>query len=160
VIAIVVAHSANRVIGRAGALPWHLPTDMRRFRELTRGQAVVMGRRTFESLPERFRPLPDRRNVVVSSNPAYRPPGADVFCDLEAALAACADGCFVIGGGITYAQALPAAQRVYATQIEAELEGDVFFPALHDTEWRRVERSERIVENDYGFTFNVYDRAV
>jgi dihydrofolate reductase/diadenosine tetraphosphate (Ap4A) HIT family hydrolase len=158
VISIVVARSTNGVIGRAGELPWRLPTDLRRFRELTTGHTVLMGRRTFESLPPRFRPLPERRNIVLSSTPGYRAEGAEVFGDLEGALDACGDGCFVIGGGVTYAEALPLTDRIYATEVEAEVDGDAFFPDLDAAAWRRVERSERIVENDYGFTFNVYER--
>jgi dihydrofolate reductase len=156
VISLVVAHSANRVIGRDGGLPWHLPGDLRRFRELTTGHAVVMGRRTYESLPDAFRPLPNRRNVVLSADPAYRADGAEVVTRLEAALAA---HCFVIGGGVTYAQALPHAQRVYATEIEAEIDGDTFFPALPEGEWRCVERSERIVEHGHAYTFTIHDRV-
>jgi dihydrofolate reductase len=156
VVSLVVAHSANRVIGRDGGLPWHLPGDLRRFRELTTGHAVVMGRRTYESLPDAFRPLPNRRNVVLSADPAYRADGAEVVTGLEAALAA---HCFVIGGGVTYAQALPHAQRVYATEIEAEIDGDTFFPALPEAEWRCVERGERIVEHGHAYTFTVHDRV-
>jgi dihydrofolate reductase len=115
-----------------------------------------MGRRTFESLPDAFRPLPNRRNVVLSTDPAYRADGAEVVAALEDAL----DGtCFVIGGGVTYAQALPHAQRVYATEIEAEIDGDTFFPPLPAAEWRCVERSERIVEGGHAYTFTVHDRV-
>jgi dihydrofolate reductase len=159
VISIVVAHSTNGVIGRDGTLPWRLPTDLRRFRELTSGHAVVMGRTTFESIPPRFRPLPERRNIVLSSNPDYVAEGGEVFGDLDSALAACPDGCFVIGGEVTYRQALPLAERVYATHVEADVEGDAFFPPLPESDWRCTERSERIVENDYGFTFRLYERA-
>jgi dihydrofolate reductase len=155
-VSLVVAHSANRVIGRDGGLPWHLPGDLRRFRELTTGHAVVMGRRTYESLPDAFRPLPNRRNVVLSSDPSYRADGAEVVADLEAALAA---RCFVIGGGVTYAQALPHAQRVYATEIDAQIDGDTFFPVLPDAEWRCVERSEPIVEGGHAYSFTVHDRV-
>jgi dihydrofolate reductase len=158
-VSIVVAHSRNGVIGRAGGLPWRLPSDLRRFRELTTGHAVVMGRRTFESLPAAYRPLPGRRNIVLSSSPRYHAHGAETFASLEDALAACPTGCFVIGGGVTYEQALPLAGRVYATQIDAEVDGDAFFPALPTDDWRCVEQSDRIVENDYGFTFNLYERA-
>jgi dihydrofolate reductase len=159
VVSIVVAHSRNGVIGRAGALPWRLPSDLRRFRELTTGHAVVMGRRTFESLPAAFRPLPDRRNIVLSSSAGYRAEGAEVFADLDSVLSAYRDSCFVIGGGVTYVQALPLAQRVYATEVDAEVEGDAFFPALASEEWGCVERSERLFEDDFGYTFNVYERT-
>lgn len=157
-ISIVVAHSRNGVIGRGGELPWRLPTDLRRFRELTTGRAVVMGRRTYESLPPRFRPLPGRRNIVLSSRPGYRAEGAEVFRDLGSALDACGGEGFVIGGGVTYREALPLAHRVYATLVDAEVEGDTFFPELPDADWHCVECSERIVENEYGFTFNLYER--
>jgi dihydrofolate reductase len=155
-IALVVAHSANRVIGRDGGLPWHLPGDLKRFRELTTGHTVVMGRRTYESLPDAFRPLPNRRNVVLTSDPGYRAEGADVVTDLDAALAGDA---FVIGGGAVYAQALPRAQRVYATELESVIDGDTWFPELPAAEWRRVERSELIVEDGHGYRFTVYDRV-
>ncbi len=155
-VALVVAHSANRVIGRDGGMPWHLPTDMRRFKALTTGHAVVMGRRTYESLPAAFRPLPDRRNVVLTSDAGYAAAGAEVVTDLDAALA---QDCFVIGGGEIYAQALPHAQRVYATEIEAELDGDTYFPALPADEWRCVERGERIVEGGHAYTFTVHARV-
>lgn len=158
-IAIVVAHSRNRAIGRDGELPWRLPADMRMFRELTTGGTVVMGRRTWESLPERFRPLPERRNVVLSSRAGFEAEGASVAHDLASALAAAPDDCFVIGGGVTYAEALPLADRVHATEVEADVEGDVFFPPLSPDEWRRVERSEPVEENGFAYTFNVYERA-
>jgi dihydrofolate reductase len=158
VISLVVAYSANRVIGRDGVLPWRLPSDMRRFRELTTGHTVLMGRRTFESLPDAFRPLPDRRNLVLSSDPAFKAGGAEVFSQLGAALAACADECFVIGGGITYLETLPLAERIYATEIEVDLEGDVRFPELGEG-WRCVQSDERIVENELGLSFRVYERT-
>jgi len=159
VISLLVAHARNRTIGRDGALPWHLPADMKRFRELTTGHTVVMGRRTFQSLPDAYRPLPNRRNLVLSRDPAYRAPGAEVYPDLHSALDACAGECYVIGGGDTYREALPSAGRVYATEIEETVEGDTFFPALAAAEWRRVEQSERMLENGHAFTFRTYERA-
>ena len=121
-IAIVVAQARNGVIGRDGGLPWHLPSDLRHFKELTSGHTVVMGRRTYESLPDRFRPLPNRRNLVLSTDPAYVARGAEVFPSFESALDDCDRDCFVIGGAATYRQALPISDRVYATQLEAEHE--------------------------------------
>lgn len=157
-ISIVVAHDSNRVIGRDGGMPWHLPADLARFRALTTGGAVVMGRKTFESLPEAYRPLPDRRNLVLSSDRDYAADGAEVLPSLEAALDACQPDCFVIGGGATYAEALPRCQRVYATEIDGQFEGDTFFPELAERDWRCVERSPAIVENGHSFAFRVYER--
>jgi dihydrofolate reductase len=159
-VAIVVAHSANRVIGRDGALPWRLPSDLRRFRELTRGHAVLMGRRTYESLPDAFRPLPDRRNLVLSSDPAYRAEGAEVFASMADALAACDGDCFVIGGEVTYRDALPLCHRLYVTEIDAELDGDAFFPDLDPGQWRLVEDAGPQLENELGFAFRTYERAL
>jgi dihydrofolate reductase len=159
VISIVVAHASNGVIGRDGGLPWHLPADLRRFRELTTGHAVVMGRRTFESLPPAFRPLPKRRNIVLSRSAGYEAHGAEVFASLEEALAACGRDCFVIGGELTYRQALPLAERVYATRVEAEPEGDAVFPSLPERDWRCVETSDPLDENHHRFTFRTYERV-
>src|SRR3954452_16135113 len=114
-------------MGLEGGLPWHLASDLRRFRELTMGHAVVMGRKTYESIPERFRPLPGRRNLVISSDP-HCAPGAEVFRSLAAALEACDGSCFVIGGGQVYAEAASLADRCYATEIDAAPVGDTFFP--------------------------------
>ncbi len=158
-VSIVVARSSNGVIGRDGALPWHLPSDLKRFRELTTGGSVVMGRRTFESLPAAVRPLPNRRNLVVSSNAGYAVEGAEVFDDLAVALENCGGDCFVIGGEVTYRQAIPVAERVYATEVDGELDGDAFFPALAPDEWRCVERAEPLSENGHSFAFCVYERA-
>ena len=154
-IALVVAHSANRVIGRDGGLPWHLPCDLRHFKELTTGGTVVMGRRTYESIPERFRPLPGRRNLVVSRRGCDAP---EVFGGVDEALDAAGGDCFVIGGGEVYAQALARADRVYATVIEGDVEGDVLFPEL-GREWREVERGDDVEENGHVFSFRTYARG-
>lgn len=151
-IALVVAYSRNRVIGRDGGLPWHLPADLRRFKELTSGGTVVMGRRTWDSLPERFRPLPGRRNVVVSRNGCDAP---EVCRSVGEALAA---DCFVIGGGEIYAQALPHADRVYATEVDAVVDGDTLMPEL-GPEWREAERSEPVEENGHVYSFVTYERG-
>jgi dihydrofolate reductase len=152
-IAIVAALSRNRVIGRDGDLPWHLPGDLKHFKELTSGGTVVMGRKTYESLPERFRPLPNRRNVVLTRN-GFDAPGADVRHSLDEALE---QDCFVIGGGSLYAQALPLADRLHLTEVEADVPGDTFFPATPD--WRVTAESEPIEENGLRYRFRTYDRA-
>jgi dihydrofolate reductase len=159
VIALVVAYARNGVIGRDGGLPWRLPSDMRHFRELTEGSTVLMGRRTWESIPDRFRPLPNRRNLVLSGDQGYEAQGAELFAGLQAALDACARECLVIGGAQTYAESLELAERVHATEIDADVDGDTLFPALDPGEWRRARRGERIEENGYGFRFCVYERT-
>jgi dihydrofolate reductase len=159
VIRIVVAHASNGVIGRDGGLPWHLPSDLKRFKELTSGHTVVMGRRTYESLPDRFRPLPNRRNLVLSTDPAYVARGAEVFTSLEGALDDCDRDCFVIGGEVTYRQALPVCDRVYVTRLDAEHAGDARFPELPESEWACVDTSEPQTENDQRFTFRTYERV-
>lgn len=158
-IAIVVAYGANRVIGRDGGLPWRIPSDMRHFKALTVGHTVLMGRRTFASLPAAFRPLPQRRNLVLSSDPAFDPGGgAEAFTGLDSALAACGGDCFVIGGAAVYEEALPLADRVHATEIAAAPDGDTRFPALPEGEWECVARGEPISENGHTFEFVVYER--
>jgi dihydrofolate reductase len=158
VIAVVVAYARNRTIGRDGGLPWHLPSDMQHFRELTTGGTVVMGRKTYASIPEKFRPLPGRRNMVLSRDAAFGALGAEVFSSLPAALDACGWECFVIGGGATYAEALPHAGRVYATEVAADVEGDTFFPVLADGDWACVSSGEPIAENGHEFRVRVYER--
>jgi dihydrofolate reductase len=158
-ISLVVARAANGTIGLSGELPWQLPSDMRHFRELTTGHTVLMGRKTFESLPPRYRPLPGRRNLVLSSSAELELAGAEVFHDLPSALDACEHECFVIGGAIVYGETLPVAERVYATEIERDFDGDAIFPRLPTSEWRRTEHGERIVENELAFSFDLYERT-
>jgi dihydrofolate reductase len=157
-VSLVVAYARNGVIGRDGGLPWHLPSDMKHFRELTTGGTVVMGRKTYASIPDKFRPLPGRRNMVLSRDARYRAAGAEVLPSLVAALDACGRDCFVIGGGATYAEALPHAGRVYATEVAEEVEGDTFFPALAEGEWTCVSSGEPIAENGHEFRIRVYER--
>lgn len=157
-LSIVVAYASNGAIGYRGQLPWRLPSDLRHFRELTIGHTVLMGRRTFESLPDAHRPLRERRNVVVSANPSFRPDGVEVHANLDAALAACGGDCFAIGGASVYEQTLPRASRVYATHVQASPPGDVFFGALAPEQWRCVHESEPMTENDLSFSFRTYDR--
>jgi dihydrofolate reductase len=157
-VSLVVAYARNGVIGRDGDLPWHLPSDMRHFRELTAGGTVVMGRKTYMSIPDRFRPLPGRRNLVLSRTPGLALDGAEVFDGLAPALAACGNECFVIGGGATYAEALPLAGRVVATEVDAEVKGDTVFPALDPAAWTCVDTGAPIHDPQHTFTIRVYER--
>ncbi|MCM3886506.1 dihydrofolate reductase [Frankia sp. R82] len=124
-IGLVWAQSANGVIGRDGALPWHLPEDMAHFRALTTGATVLMGRRTWESLPPRFRPLPGRRNLVLSRTAQ---PSVEAFPDLPRALAAASGDLWVIGGATVYQAALPYADRIVITEIRELFDGDTHAP--------------------------------
>ena len=159
-VAIVVAMAENRVIGRDGGLPWRLPADLARFRAITMGKPIVMGRRTHESIG---RVLDGRRNVVVSRRPGFRAPGCIVAPSLDAALetagGAAADTAAaeisVIGGASVYGQALPRATRVYLTLVHAAIDGDVRFPELEPGAWREVSRTghEADARNRYDLSF-------
>ncbi|MHA6630032.1 dihydrofolate reductase [Pseudonocardia sichuanensis] len=131
-IGVEWAQSANGVIGRDGALPWHLPEDMKHFRTLTAGATVLMGRRTWESLPPRFRPLPGRRNLVLSRTPqpGAEEEGAEVFPDLPQALAAVSGDVWVMGGAAVYRAALPLADRIVVTEIREHFDGDTHAPEV------------------------------
>ena len=131
----------GRVIGLHNALPWRLPADMRRFRQITLGKPVMMGRKTYESIGK---PLEGRRNLILSRNPDFQAPGCLVFESMDAALNYCrsADEIMVIGGADCYLQALPWAGRMYLTYIDAVFEGDQFFPEFSDSEWEEVSLEE------------------
>jgi dihydrofolate reductase len=130
VIGVEWAQSANGVIGRDGTLPWHLPEDMKHFRSLTAGATVLMGRRTWDSLPPRFRPLPGRRNLVLSRTPQpdAEKEGAEMFPDLAQALAAVSGDVWVMGGAAVYRAALPFADRIVVTEIRELFDGDTHAP--------------------------------
>ena len=155
------AMSENGVIGRDGALPWRLSADLRRFRRLTTGHAVVMGRRTWESLG---RPLPQRRNIVISRNADLVAPGVEVAGSLERALALAADQeeVFVIGGAAMYRLALPICDRLLVTSVHAEVAGDVSIPDGALDGWTLVDetRHDADEKNDHAYSFRVYEKAL
>jgi dihydrofolate reductase len=158
-LVLIAAVAADRVIGAAGQLPWRLPEDMKHFRTLTGGHAVIMGRKTWESLPVKFRPLPQRTNIVVSRDPAYDAPGAIVVNSLPAAIAAAHAGlAFVIGGAEIYAQALPLADRLELTEIAATYTGDAFFPPFDRADWVEVARQAQRSETGLNYAFVTYQR--
>lgn len=138
-IAIVVAMDRNRVIGREGGLPWHLPGDLQRFKRLTMGRPIIMGRRTHASIG---RPLPGRDNIVVTGNPAYLAPGCRIAHSLEEALGLAEDApmACVIGGAALFGEALPLASRIYLTEVHADAHGDVRFPHFDRARWCEVAR--------------------
>lgn len=145
-VSLLWAQSRDSVIGRDGGLPWHLPEDLRRFRALTTGGTVVMGRATWESLPERFRPLPGRVNVVLSRDPSYDAAGALVLTSLDEALRTATD-VWVIGGGAVFAEALPHADALFVTDVDVAVEGDTVAPTVGPG-WREVDVGEWLVSED------------
>jgi len=159
-LAIVAAIAANGTIGAAGGLPWRLPDDLRHFRELTTGHAVVMGRRTWQSLG---RSLPARQNLVVSRDPALAAPGAEVARSLDEALARVRmpAPAYCIGGAELYAVALPRADALYLTELGRDFDGDVRFPPYERRLWREVSREERIAPapDAFAYAFVTYRRA-
>ncbi len=154
-LVLIAALARNGVIGINNTLPWHLPEDMKHFREATRGKPVIMGRKTWESLPDTFRPLPGRHNIVVSRNPTYQADGATVVSSLTAALDAAvnADDVFVIGGAELYRQALPLARRMVLTRIEQDFEGDAHFPSFTDADWQMTRQDAHVSNNGLPFSF-------
>jgi dihydrofolate reductase len=162
-VSIIVAVAENGVIGREGKLPWHLSDDLRRFRELTMGHTIVMGRRTWESIG---RPLPGRRTIVVSRHPAYRVDADDVAVAaslddaLQMAEAVGDDNVFIVGGAELYREAIPLADRLYITRVHATVDGDRSFPPFDPSRWRLVATEEHAAgpRNDYPFRFEAYER--
>jgi len=161
IVSLLVAVARNGVIGRNNALPWHLPEDLKRFKALTLGYPVVMGRRTYESIIEQAgKPLPGRENIVVTRRSGYVAPGCRVVHSLEDALAAAsgANKVFVIGGAEIFALALPLATRLDVTEVHADVQGDVFFPAYDRGEWGEVSREAGAPAQGLRYDFVVYDR--
>jgi dihydrofolate reductase len=157
-ISLVAAIARNGVIGDSGRLPWHLPEDLKRFKALTLGHVMIMGRRTHESIG---RPLPGRRTIVVSRQAGLAYPGVDVVASLEAAIALAGEApeIFVVGGGEIYAQALPLAHRLLLTEVDATPTGDAFFPAFEHSAWRVSARSEGRSGDGLAYAFVDYERA-
>ncbi|CEN55621.1 dihydrofolate reductase [Candidatus Methylopumilus turicensis] len=157
-LSLIVAIAKNRVIGVNNTLPWHLPEDLKRFRALTTGHHIIMGRKTFDSLG---RLLPGRTTVIVTRNPDYKMAGAIVVHSLEAAITACGDDneAFLIGGAELYKDGLKLAKKLYITEIDAEYEGDAFFPEFDVAEWQVVERESHQAENGLGFSYLTYQRG-
>ena len=159
VLTLIAAVARNGVIGVDNRLPWHLPADLKHFKTLTLGHTVIMGRKTWESLPEKFRPLPGRRNIVVTRDAGYRAAAAVVALSLPAAIAAAGDGeAFVIGGAELYAAALPLADRLQMTEIDATFEGDTRFPAIDPHRWRETARETHRDEADFDYAFVTYQK--
>lgn len=163
-IAMIAAVAANGVIGKDNDLVWSLPDDMRYFMNTTKDHFIVLGRKNYESLPPKFRPLPNRTNVVITRQPALQLDNAFVVHSLEEAIALCKkenqEKIFIIGGGQIYKQALPQTDTLYLTEIHQSFEGDTFFPDYDKTEWQEVSRKNHTTDDrhKYSFDFVVYKR--
>ena len=164
-LAIIVAQAKNRVIGINNKLPWHLPEDLRYFKQVTMGKPIIMGRNTYESIG---RPLPGRTNIVITRQNHYAPEGVRVVNSLDEAVELAEsialingiDEAMVIGGAQIYEQALASAHRLYLTEVDAEIEGDAWFPEFERQEWSEVGREDFSAEgpNPYNYSFIVLDR--
>ncbi|ESJ23755.1 diacylglycerol kinase [Cupriavidus sp. HPC(L)] len=158
-LTLIVARARNGVIGRDNTLPWRLPEDLAHFKRTTMGAPVIMGRKTWESIG---RPLPGRRNIVVSRNPELRLDGAETASSLEDALRLCVgvEQVFLIGGAQLYAEALPSADRLIVTEIDADIDGDAHFPDIDPQRWIATERERHHSEsNGFDYAFVTYERA-
>ncbi len=164
-LAIIVAQDKNRAIGINNKLPWHLPEDLRYFKQVTMGKPIIMGRKTFESIG---RPLPGRVNIVISRQDSYEPKGVKVVDSLPAArelaesicLIDGVDEAMVIGGAQIYAQAIEEADRLYLTEVDAEINGDAWFPEFERSAWSEIGREDFLAEgpNPYNYSFIVLDK--
>lgn len=163
-LAMIAALAEQHVIGRDNIMPWHLPADLKHFKAMTLGKPIIMGRKTWDSLG---RPLPGRLNLVVSRQPDLQLEGAETFTDLDSALTRAeqwareqgVDELMLIGGAQLYAQALPQAQRLYLTRIEASPEGDAFFPDYDQAEWERIDSQAHPAEGDApAYRFETWQR--
>jgi dihydrofolate reductase len=165
-LAMIVAQSANRVIGNGNRLPWHLPEDLKYFKRVTLGKPIIMGRKTFESIG---RPLPGRCNIVITRDEQWHAEGVVVVRTPEAAIEQAAaqalvdgvDEALVIGGAEIYRQLLPQVERLYLTQVHAEVDGDACFPVLEPSDWRELAREDYAASgcNPYDYSFIVLARA-
>ncbi len=156
---MIAARARNGVIGRENQIPWKIPGEQAYFKRMTMGHPIVMGRRTWESIG---RPLPGRRSIVITRNREYIAPGAEVVASLDEALALIGDTdeVFIIGGGELYAEAMPRAERILLTEIDADFEGDTFLPALDPVRWREKSREQHPPANEraFNYSFVIYER--
>ncbi len=158
---LIYARARNGVIGRGNTLPWHLPEDLAHFKRLTAGYPVIMGRKTWDSLPAKFRPLPGRRNLVITRQANWSAGGAEAASSLEGALATCAQSkpvpaeVWITGGAQLYAQAIPFAHRAVVTELAQEFDGEIFAPLL-DARWVETGREIHTSKNGMQFAFVTY----
>ena len=158
-ISIIVAIAENNAIGKNNDLLWHIPEDMKRFKQITSGHKIIMGKRTYESLP--YRPLKNRTNIVISDIPGDFYEGCLMAYSIEEAMDHCPqdEECFIIGGGMVYRQFLPLADKLYITWVDKSFEADIFFPEIDPATWEETEREEGTDEGlDFNYSFITYLR--
>jgi dihydrofolate reductase len=164
IISLIAAMAQNRVIGKDNDLPWRLPDDMKFFMQTTKGHYVIMGRKNYDSLNAKFKPLPNRPNIVVTRQKNFQAPGCMVVNSVEDGLDIAKENkeaeAFIIGGAEIYKITLPVADRIYLTEIHAEVKGDTFFPPFSKAEWKEVSRKPHPSDDKHQFSFDfvVYDK--
>ncbi len=163
-ISIIVAVAENNVIGKDNALIWHLPADMKFFKEKTTGHCVITGRKNYESIPEKFRPLPNRTNIIITRQKNYAAPGTIVVGSIEEAIEKAKetddDEIFIIGGAEIFKQTLHLADKIYYTKIYHSFEGDTFFPEINYMEWKEINKTAHLADekNNYNYSFFEFEK--
>lgn len=163
IISLIAALSQNRVIGKNNDLPWHLPDDMKYFMQTTTGHHVIMGRKNYDSLPEKFRPLPNRTNIIVTRQEDFIAPGCAIVNAIEKGIAIAEKAgeaeVFIIGGAQIYTQGMNFVQRMYLTEIQADINGDTYFPEIPTKKWKETSRIHHPVDAKHKFKFDfvIYD---
>jgi len=164
IISLIAAVSKNFVIGKDNDLPWHLPDDMKFFMQTTKGHHCIMGRKNYDSIPEKFRPLPNRTNIVVTRQKGFKAPGCIVVNSIEKALEISTNNgeaeTFIIGGAEIYRQGLSITQRMYLTEIDAEIKGDTYFPEFDKAHWKEIKREHHTADakHAHAFDFVIYEK--
>lgn len=164
IISLIAALSKNRVIGKNNDLPWHLPDDMKYFMQTTKGHHVIMGRKNYDSIPEKFRPLPNRTNIVVTRQKDFSAPNCTIVNSIEQGIAIAKKAneleTFIIGGAQIYSEGMALTQRMYLTEIQADIEGDTYFPEIPSGKWKETSRIHHPTDarHKFKFDFVIYDR--
>lgn len=159
-LSLIVAMDKNKVIGQDNDMPWHLPDDLKFFKKNTQNKTVIMGRKTFQSIGSK--PLPNRRNIVISRNQSFEANGAALYASVEQAVLSCSkqEEVMIIGGGQLYKMMLPYATRLYLTHVEASIEGDTIFPSWSSDDWQETNSEYHPVDEKhlFAFTFKTYQK--
>jgi len=164
IVSLIAALAKNRTIGKDNDLPWHLPDDMRYFMQTTKNHYVIMGRKNYDSIPQKFKPLPNRTNIVITRKKDFVAPGCMVVNSLEKAINLAREASqtevFIIGGAEIYKLSLPDANRLYLTEINTEIDGDTFFPEVKKNEWNEISRKHHNKDEKHLFDFDfvIYDK--